>query len=354
MPARDEARPLGCPADRLKTVTEPVPAESPAPARRRQRPFFGIFLKMLATLAFTLMAAIVRYTAIGGVKITPPVGQLIFFRSFFALVPVLIWLTYARPLSAAFATENLSGHIRRGFIGALGMFLGFGGLTYLPLPDATAISYAAPLLSVVLAAIVLKETVRIYRWTAVLVGLVGVIIMLLPHLAIGGRTTAPGSMTGVWLALGGAVCAAFATIEVRRLTATEHTAAIVVYFSLFTTVMALMTFVLGYFWPSIAWHWPDARDFWLLATIGMLGGIGQILMTHSYRFADASVIAPFDYTSMVWALLVSWILFGEIPESLVVIGAAIVIASGIFVILRERQLGIERKRVRRTGPGRQL
>ncbi|HRJ68803.1 MAG TPA: DMT family transporter [Beijerinckiaceae bacterium] len=338
------------------TVSDtPLPASpDPADAPRRPRPILGILLKVLSALSFTLMAAIVRHSATGGIRFNPPVGQLVFFRSFFALVPVLIWLTYARPLSAAFATKNLKGHIRRGIIGTLGMFLGFAGLVYLPLPDATAISYAAPLLSVLLAAVILKETVRLYRWTAVVIGLFGVIVMLLPHLALGGKHVPPGAATGVWLALGGALCAAVATIEVRRLTATEHTAAIVVYFSLFTTVAALVTFGLGLVRPEMAWHWPGARDFWMLAAIGMLGGIGQILMTHSYRYADASVIAPFDYTSMIWALLIGWLLFGEIPEKLVLIGAVIVIASGVFVILRERQLGIERKRMRRTGPGRPL
>jgi drug/metabolite transporter (DMT)-like permease len=332
----------------------PERPEEAQPRRSARRTLYGIFLKIVAALAFTLMAAIVRYAATGGFRAQVPVGQLIFFRSFFALLPVLIWLTYARPLSAAFETQNLSGHIRRGIIGVIGMFLGFGGLLYLPLPDATAISFAAPLLTVVLAVFILKETVRIYRWTAVVIGLIGVIVMLLPHLALGGRHVPPDAWKGVLLALGGAICAAFATIEVRRLTSTEHTAAIVVYFSLITTIATLFTFALGFAIPAIAWVWPDAREFGLLAAIGVLGGVGQILMTHSFRYADASVIAPFDYVAMVWALLVGWLFFSEVPEMLVLIGASIVIASGIFVILRERQLGIERKRVRRTGPQRPL
>lgn len=333
--------------------SDPAPEVSPpaAPPRRSQ-PFYGIFLKTLSALSFTCMAAIVKYVGVGGVATLPPLGELIFFRSFFALVPVILWLAYARPLSAAFVTQNLKGHIRRGLIGSGGMFFGFTALSYLPLPDATALSYAAPLLSVLLASLLLKEVIRIYRWTAVVIGLIGVIIMLLPHLSL--ASGGAGHWRGVLFALAGATCAAFAMIEVRRLTETEHTGAIVVYFSLTTTVMSLVTFALGFVYPEYAWVWPSARDFAVLALIGMFGGVGQILLTHCYRFADASIIAPFDYTSMVWALLIGWLVFDQIPDSFVLIGAAIVMGSGIFVILRERALGIERKRQRRAGGQRPL
>lgn len=334
-------------------TTAPTDEAPKAPAAPPQRPILGISLKILAALAFTAMSAMVKYATSGGTSTPVPLGELTFFRSFFALVPVLLWLAYARPLSAAFATKNLKGHIRRGLIGSIGMFLGFSALLHLPLPDATAFGYAAPLLSVVLAWLILKEVIRIYRWTAVIVGFIGVIIMLMPHLSMGAKA-APGAWTGIGFALAGAVCSAFAMIEVRRLTATEHTGAIVVYFSLTTTTLSLMTLVAGLFKPEWAWVWPTGRDFALLAAIGFFGGVGQILMTHCYRFADASVIAPFDYTSMIWALLLSWLLFDQVPDRLVLIGATVVIASGIFVILRERSLGIERKRQRKVAPPRAL
>ncbi len=337
-------------------MTTLPPSDEPAvaPTRPPQRPALGILLKIIAALSFTVMSAIVKYASSGGLSTPVPLGEMIFFRSFFALLPVILWLSYARPLSAAFVTKNLSGHVRRGLIGSLGMFMGFNALIYLPLPDATAFGYVAPLLSVVLAAIILKEVIRLYRWTAVLIGFAGVIIMLLPHLSIGSGITDPNAWTGIGFALAGAVCSAFAMIEVRKLTATEHTGAIVVYFSLTTTALSLITFAVGLLRPDLAWIWPTGRDFALLASIGFFGGIGQILMTHCYRFADASVIAPFDYTSMVWALLISWLFFDQIPELLMVVGATIVIASGIFVILRERRLGIERKRQRKAAPPRTL
>jgi drug/metabolite transporter (DMT)-like permease len=140
---------------------------------------------------------------------------------------------------------------------------------------------------------------------------------------------------GALFALLGAFCAAGATIQVRRLTATEGTGAIVFYFSLLTTLLGLATAALG-------WAVPTAVDFALLALVGVLGGIGQILLTQSYRYGDASLIAPFEYTTMIWALLIGWFAFGQLPQASVALGAAIVAAAGLFVIWRERRLGLRR------------
>jgi drug/metabolite transporter (DMT)-like permease len=219
------------------------------------------------------------------------------------------------------------------------MFSGFAALAYLPLQDTIAIGYAAPLIVVVLAAVVLKETVRFYRWSAVVIGFVGVLIMLSPHLSSGSIANglAGGPAVGAMFCLFGACCSAGAAIQVRRLTASEKTGAIVLYFSILTTLLGLSTVVLG-------WRMPDAGDFTLLVLIGILGGIGQILMTQSYRFADTSIIAPFDYTTMIWGLLLGWFVFGDLPTLTVSIGGGIVAAAGVFVIWRERQLGLQRVR----------
>ena len=123
----------------------------------------------------------------------------------------------------------------------------------------------------------------------------------------------------------------------RRLLDTEKTGAIVLYFSLLTSVLGLITLVLG-------WRLPSAADGALLVGIGILGGIGQILLTQSYRYADASLVAPFEYTTMVWAFLIGWFVFGQAPVQTVVIGAAIVALSGIFVLWRERRFGSPARR----------
>jgi drug/metabolite transporter (DMT)-like permease len=296
------------------------------------KPVLGIALKVLSALAFTVMSAGIKH-----VSADYPTGEIVFFRSAFAIVPLLLWLGWRGDLISSVRTSNFRGHLLRGIVSSCGMFSGFLALSYLPLSDAVAIGYASPLIVVALAALILHEKVRAYRWTAVIVGLAGVLIMLMPHLAggaiAGGLSSGPA--VGALFALFGACCSAAATIQVRRLLDTEKTGAIVLYFSLLTSVLGLITLVLG-------WRLPSAADGALLVGIGILGGIGQILLTQSYRYADASLVAPFEYTTMVWAFLIGWFVFGQAPVQTVVIGAVIVALSGIFVLWRERQLGLVR------------
>ena len=276
-----------------------------------------------------------------------PVGEVVFFRSTFALIPLLTWLALQGDLINAVRTKNVSGHFKRGFIGSGGMFLGFSALSLLPLHEAIAIGYASPLITVILAALLLKETVRGYRWTAVAVGFVGVLIMLSPYL----RTDAPagglsqGPTLGALIALAGAFFSAGAMIQVRRLTSTEKTGAIVFYFFILASSLSLCTIVFG-------WRMPDLKDFLLFVIGGSLGGIGQILLTQSYRYADASVIAPFEYTTMIWALLFGWFMFGDLPTLTMLAGATIVAGTGVFILWRERQIGMKRVEELKASPQR--
>jgi drug/metabolite transporter (DMT)-like permease len=184
----------------------------------------------------------------------------------------------------------------------------------------------------------LKERVRIYRWSAVVVGFGGVIVMLLPHLDVGKYAVVATAATTVGSLL--ALCSAFtnaaAQIQTRRLVATEKTASIVFYFSVVTAIAGALTL-------PFDWYTPSPIELVEFVALGMLGGIGHIFLTQSYRYATASVIAPFDYSTMIWALLLGYWVFGEVPGVLVLVGAAIVIASGLFVIWRERQLGLRRR-----------
>ncbi len=304
-------------------------------------PLFGITLKIISGLAFTCMAALIK-----AMSVRYPVGQMIFFRSSIALIPLLIWLGYLRHLSDAVVTKQPWNHLRRGVIGSMGMFCGFAALSFIPLPDAVAISYAAPLIVVALAALVLGETVRIYRWSAVVIGIVGVGFMLSPHLSAArlAEMAQGGPAIGALFALAGALCSAAATIEVRRLTDTETTGAIVFYFMMLTMILGLVTIAFGWTMPQTMLDWTA------LVMIGILGGIGQILMTQSYRYAEASLVAPFEYLQMIWAILLGWFVFGDFPAAVVLIGAAIVIAAGIFVIFREQRLGLLKTKVREAAP----
>jgi drug/metabolite transporter (DMT)-like permease len=296
--------------------------------------FKGILLKLASALLFAVMSSLIR-----GFGDVVPVGQVVFFRSAFAILPVIVVYAWRGELMTAVRTGRPFGHLGRGIISVIGMFLSFAALARLPLVDATAISFASPLITVALAALILKERVRIYRWSAVAVGFLGVIVMLAPYFDVARMAAASAPAVGALLAVAAAFCNAGTVIQTRRLTDSETTSAIVFYFSLFCAIAGLLTL-------PFAWHPPTGSELAALMAIGVLGGVSHILLTESYRFAPASVVAPFDYTAMLWAFVLGYALFGETPTPLVFLGAAIIAAAGLFVIWRERQLGIERARAR--------
>ena len=225
-------------------------------------------------------------------------------------------------------------------MGTSAMGFGFAGLAFLPLPEVTAIGYAAPLLTVIFAAMFLGEEVRAFRIAAVGLGLAGVLIVASPRLTIDSSAGASEAL-GAMLVLFGAVFAALAQVFVRKLVDTEKTPTIVFWFSMTATLLSLLTLPWG-------WVWPQPLEWVTLIAVGLLGGIGQILLTSSYREADASLIAPFDYASMIFALVIGYVAFDEVPTLTMLAGASLVIAAGILIIWRERQLGLQRNRQRKA------
>ncbi len=297
--------------------------------------FKAIGFKLISALLFAAMSALVRQ--LGDVV---PVGQVVFFRGTFAVLPVMLIYAMRGELGVATRTGRPFDQLGRASLSIGGMFTNFSALARLPLADATAISFASPLITVALAAVILKERVRVYRWTAVVVGFAGVIVMLIPqfdpnHYAAAGAATA--AAVGSVLALLSAFFSAGTVIQTRRLVQSEATSSIVFYFSLGTALAGALTL-------PFAWHTPSNAEAAMLIMLGIFGGIGHIFLTESYRHATASVIAPFDYTSMLWALLLGYWVFGELPSLLVYVGGVIVAGAGLFVIWRERQLGLQRVR----------
>lgn len=301
------------------------------------RPLRGISFKIASVLVFIVMAALIKSTA-GQV----PPGQVVFFRSLFAIPVIVAWLAWRRELRTGLRTVQPMGHVWRGVVGTSAMGLGFAGLGYLPLPEVTAIGYAAPLLTVVFAAMFLGEEVRAFRISAVVLGLVGVLIVLSPRLtALQDDAVETAEALGAMLVLGGAVFAALAQVFVRKLVLTESTSAIVFWFSATATLLSLVTLPFG-------WVMPDGREVAILIAAGLLGGVGQILLTSGYREADASVVAPFEYVSMLFALGFGYFLFDEVPTATMLFGALLVVTAGILIIWRERSLGLERARQRKA------
>lgn len=289
----------------------------------------GIALKVGSTLVFSAMVVLIKSV---GDRVPP--GEVTFFRNLFAIPPVVLFFAWTRSW-ADLRTSRPLGHLGRSLFGATAMVLSFAGLQMLPMAEATAIAFAAPILTVAMAAVFLRETVRAHRWTAVVVGFIGVLVMLSPHLGSFGSGASSTAALGALCSFASAWFAATAMIFVRSLSATERPGAIVLYFSLGATALSLLTLPFGWVVPS----WPDALA---LAAAGAMGGVAQLMMTQAYRYADASVIAPLEYVSMVWAVLFGLVLFGELPTWTVWAGGAIIIASGLFIAWRERRLGLKR------------
>jgi len=295
----------------------------------------GIIFKLFSALLFAVMSALIRYL---GARY--PIGEVVFYRSAFALVPILLIYAWRGELAATVRTERPFGQVGRGVLSIVGMFCSFGALARLPLIEANAISFTSPLASVALAALVLRERVRIYRWSAVTVGFLGVLVVLAPHLSGDQLSVAMAGTAGVagaLYALAGSITNAASVIQTRWLTQSETTSSIVFYFSVICAFAGLAT------WP-LGWVTPTAGELAILAGIGFLGGTGHIFLTESYRCASASMLAPFDYTSMIWALVLGYALFGETPTPMIVLGSAIIAAAGLFVIWRERRLAQARRR----------
>lgn len=294
-------------------------------------PFRGIALKLISVLLFAIMASCIKAAS----SHVPP-GQAVFFRSFFALPVIVFWLISRGELRTGLKVKNSMGHFWRGFIGTSAMVLGFAGLGLLPFPEVTAIGFASPLLTVVFAAMLLGEQVRLFRLSAVALGLVGVMIVLYPRLSIfAGGDPYSATTFGAFLILGSAAFRALAQIHIRKLVQTDQTSAIVFYFSLTATCLSLLTVPFG-------WVVPTPLEVQLLVTAGLVGGVAQIFLTSAYRFAPASTVAPFDYASMLFAIVIGYFIFSEIPTRYTLAGSALIIAAGVLIIWRERQLGLKR------------
>lgn len=295
-------------------------------------PLRGIALKLSAVFLFTIMAALVKASA----DAVPP-GQAVFFRSLFAMPIIVGWLALRGDLRTGLKVRHPLGHVWRGVIGVSAMGFGFAALGLLPLPEVTALGYASPMLTVLLAAALLGERLRLFRMSAVALGLVGVAVVMWPRLTVDNLEGA--ATLGVIFVLLSAALRALAQIHIRRLVATEQTSAIVFYFSLTSSVLALFSAPFG-------WTVPGAEVALMLVGAGLIGGVAQILLTSAYRSSEAAVLAPFDYASILFAILFGLAFFDEVPGPNVIVGSVIVMAAGVIIVWRERALGLQRGRAR--------
>lgn len=283
----------------------------------------GIALKIAATLAFSLMYVAIKLA--GAV----PLGEVIFFRGLFAIAPLFVVSFYTHGPRSLIRTAHPWLHLRRSLAGTTGMFLNFAALMRLPLADVTAFSFVAPIFATILAALLLNEKVGAHRAMAVVIGFAGVLMMVEPHGVLGGFAT--GSPLGATMALSAALFSAFVVVFIRQMSATETSEAIVFYFMVICAVAGAVTMI----WDFVPLNLMQIT--WLVAC-GILGGVGQVCMTYCYRYAEPSFLAPFDYAAMIWAVALGYFIFAEIPESMVLSGAVVVIVSSLYIVWRERRL----------------
>lgn len=292
-----------------------MPAVSRGPD---QQAIAGVGLKLVSVASFASMAGCVKF--LGGAI---PAGQVVFCRGMISLVVVAIvaWRVAGLHL---LVTRNWRAHALRSISGSLSMFCWFISLTLIPLAQMTTISFTIPLFLTVLALVFLRERIHAYRWNALAVGFAGVLIIVSPDLL-----SPSGSLIGVGVALTAAVLAAFAQMFVRRMSSHEHALTITFYFFLTSTSLAAATLLLQ------PWPMPTAQQWLLLAMTGAFGVVGQLTMTYSFRYAEASLLAPLDYVSILFAIVIGYTIFDELPGVSIWIGAPLVITAGAIIIWRE-------------------
>lgn len=278
------------------------------------RTLAGIGFFVLATLLFGIMDSLIKH-----VGRDYGTWQIMFFRAVFSLLPIGILIARTGGL-ISLRTKSVTSHAARSLMGVAAAYGFFYAFSVMPLADVYAIGFAAPLFMTALSVPVLKEKVGWRRWLAVLVGFGGVMVMLRPG---------QGMFSLIALIpLGAAFFYALSMLFVRALSRTETNGAITFYF---VTTMGLVSGVC----MIQGWRTPDATGLMLLALIGIIGGVAQIVFTQAFRLAAPSLLAPFEYIAMIWAAGFGYFFFGEVPDAAIWTGCAIVAASGLYIIHRE-------------------
>lgn len=287
----------------------------PIPVEHRGR---GIALRIGGVSCFAAMMAALKYGTLHGVG----PAEVLFYRNFFSLPTILLWVTLSGGVDAV-RTKRPGAHATRSALGLCVMFCTFIALSMLPLAEATVISFSAPLFATMLSALVLKERVLWHRWGAIAVGLVGVLIVIRP-----GGSELPA--LGVAVALVAALGAGAVTMTLRQIGQTENATATVFWFNIACVITTAIPM-------PFLFHAHGANVWIALALGGLMGGVAQIMMTASVRFAPVSALAPFDYLQIIWAMLWGFFLFDAIPAWTAISGALLIGSGGCYVIWRERK-----------------
>ena len=278
----------------------------------------GAVYMIVSVLFFSFMDILIKVTE------EYDVGQTMFFRAFFGLIPIY-FLIPKEKIKDFYKTKNFKLHFYRSFFGAIAMAAIFIGLRNLQLAEVTALAFSAPLWVVVFSMFFLSETIRLKRWIAVGLGFVGTIIISKPGF----------DNLNIYYIYPIIFCIGFAgvSILIRRLTlAGEPVWLIAFYFSLFSGLGGLITLPLG------RWIMPNTYDFILLILIGLLGSVANLLLTQSYKLAEVTLTTPLKYLSLVFAIIFGFYFFKEIPTIYTLSGAGLIVVSSAIIFFRESEL----------------
>ncbi len=288
-------------------------------AREHDRPIMALFIRLFGIAGLATMAALIKYASTRGIHLI----ELLFWRQAAALPILLVWALLNGGVGRL-GTKRPKAQIMRGITGLIGMVLNFGAVIMLPLAEATTFGFSAPIFAVLLSIILLHEKVGIWRLSAVLAGFLGIIVIAQP-----GSTGHYIPLTGALVALGGAFMIALISIQIRDLSRTEHSMAIVFWFAATSSVLLLpaLPFVAG----------PHGWEDWLLLlAIGITGTLGQVGITTALRYGQVASVIVMDYSSIVWATLFGWLLFATLPSPSTWAGAPLIILAGLIIGWRER------------------
>ena len=289
------------------------------PAPPVQRPIYALGLRLLAVMVLSTLVMLVKYTAGTGVRFP----EILFWRQVPSIFLILGWLAWRGQVSRL-RTQRLGSHGRRAMLGLTGMFFTFGAPLLLPLAESTTLGFTTAVFAVILSALLLREKVGPVRWLAVALGFAGVIIIAQP-----GHALIPP--LGAAVGLGAGLMVALISIQVRDLGRTDEPLSIVFWFAALSAPLLLVALPFFYTQHS-AWQW------FLLLSGGVLGCLGQLLLTASLRYGQVASVVVMDYSALVWATLYGWLIWSDVPSTATWLGAPVIIAAGAVIAWREHQL----------------
>ena len=275
----------------------------------------AVLFKLLSVIFFVLMDVLIK-------KLSEdfPTFQIVFFRCFFGLLPVFIML---RITQSNIKTNKFHLHLLRAFIASIAMFSFFKAFSILPLADVSSISFASIMITTILAILILNEKVGFRRWIAIILGFIGVIIVFRPGTSVFSYYS--------FLPLIAATGLSFAIIIVKKLLFFDKPPTCSFYIHFLVSLIVLPTILFG-------WELPNTYQLFLLALMGIFGGIAQILATNAYKITEVNLLTPLDYSGIIWAITFGIIFFNDYPDSYIIFGSMIIVISTYYIIYRERKI----------------